>query len=398
MSFGINEAGFVKKTYDDIKSELDVQAQSLFGSDVDLTEYSPVGIFIRMMADQLEDTWDGLEDDHYSHYTDTAEGVSLDRVVALGGITRRAATKATVPVTFIGTPGTNVPIGSLTQTAQSIQFETYATGVISGGGTIEIASRAVLAGTDSVVASGTINQLTSPIGGITSCINYQASTGGYEIETDADLRARYKDFEIFSGSSVPAIINSLLLVENVTGVYVYENETDTTDGEGRPPHSIEVVISGSATDEDVANAIWEVKPAGIQTFGTQNYDVEDSDGILHTMYWNEASDVFINVILNVTTGTGWTAGNIQTLKTKTIEHIGGVDTISGITTEYIGLDVGEDVKAWEIITNFDDIDGIEDIEVLIALAPVVPISSSKIVIAASENARCDTANITVNTI
>jgi len=398
MSFGITAAGWVKKTYDDIKGELDLQAQSLFGADVDLTEYSPVGIFIRMMADQLEDTWDGFEDDYYSHYVDTAEGVSLDRVTALGGITRRAATKAIVPVHFFGTPGSNVPLGSLIQTAQTIQFETYASGVVAISGLIDIMSRAVLAGSESIVPSGTIVQLTNPIPGITSCVNYTPSSGGYEIEDDPDLRARYKDFEIFSGSSVPAITNAMLQVTNVNSVYVYENNTDSVDVDGRPAHSIEIVVAGSATDEDIANGIWNSKPAGIATFGSQNYDVEDSEGNLHTVYWNEASDVLINVILNVTTGTGWVAGNITTLKTKTVEHIGGVDTIGSIATEYIGLGVGEDVKAWVIATNFDNISGIEDIEILIAKSPTVPIAATKLVLAASENARCDTANVTVNTI
>ena len=88
----------------------------------------------------------------------------------------------------------------------------------------------------------------------------------------------------------------------------------------------------------------------------------------------------------------------RTIKTKTIEFIGGVDTVLSVTTEYIGLGIGDDVKSWQIATKFDDIDGIEGIEILIAKSPVVPVAGTKIVIAANENARCDPANITVKVV
>ena len=79
-------------------------------------------------------------------------------------------------------------------------------------------------------------------------------------------------------------------VDGVTTCLVYENTSDTKDNEGRPPHSIEVVVEGGQ-ENDIAQDIWNHKAGGIDTFGTVSGIATDSQGVQHTMNFNRAERV-----------------------------------------------------------------------------------------------------------
>ena len=83
------------------------------------------------------------------------------------------------------------------------------------------------------------------------------------------------------------------------------------------------------------------------------------------------------------------------MKTAVVEAIGGVDTINDIATEYSGLEIGEDVRAYLPVTKMDDIEGIDTVDVLIAFYPTTPTTSTKLVISSSEVVRVDTSYVSV---
>jgi uncharacterized phage protein gp47/JayE len=397
MSFGITDQGFVLKTQDDILQELTDAAvlPEYFGPTQDLTIYDPVGQFLNIIAKALANTWEGLEDAYYAFYIDVAEGVSLDRAVALGGMTRITAQKATVTVSASGTNGTVVLAGDLlAQTSQAVQFENISTGTVVNG-VVDLTFRAVVAGESGIVAAESINELVNPFSGITGVGNRLASTGGTEIETDADLRTRFNERGSSGGSSIPAIISKLQEVTGVTRANVVENATNGTV-DGRNAHSIECVVAGTGSDVDIATAIFNTKPAGIEPVGSKSFAVADDNGDSHTMKWTVPTEKLVNVVINVTSNSAWVTANIATLKTRVIEIIGGVDTVGSVSTEYDGLDSGEDVYAWQLIANFDDITGMDDVEVFLAFSPTTPTALKTLSVDYDEYARCDTANVTVN--
>ena len=67
------------------------------------------------------------------------------------------------------------------------------------------------------------------------------------------------------------------MIASATG---YENDTDDTDEEGRPPHSVEIIVDGG-DETSIASIILDKKAAGIQTFGsiTVNVATEYGDSI-----------------------------------------------------------------------------------------------------------------------
>jgi len=303
---GITDAGFVLKTRDNIQDELNEEAikPENFGSDIELSEFGEVGQFIQLMSQALADTWENLEDVYYSMFPDTAEGVSLDRVAAIGGLSRTAATKALVSVSISGVNETTIPVGTLIQTPQAVQFETLSEATAYTSGT-SVDSRAVVAGSTGIVPANTITEFSITIADLTDVRNPLASTGGAPIESDVDLRQRFQDRDLSGGSSVPAIINALLELDNVITATVNENTTDEEDVNGLPAHSVQCIVSGSATDTEIAETIFESKAAGIATYGSQSATVTDDNGDSHIIYWDEPTDVFINVIINIVSNSDW---------------------------------------------------------------------------------------------
>jgi uncharacterized phage protein gp47/JayE len=74
--------------------------------------------------------------------------------------------------------------------------------------------------------------------------------------------------------------------------------TYTTSG-GRPPKSFEAVVEGGS-DAAVALKIWQLKPAGIQTFGNTHVVITDSQGNPQGINFTRATDVFIWVLVSLT--------------------------------------------------------------------------------------------------
>jgi len=112
MTFGLTPQGFNKKRLPDEKSSEENALISQFG-DINVQAQSVFGQFIGVMSKIIADYWENLEDVYYSQYPDTAEGISLDYIVALNGITRLAAERTSVVGVCLGFESTLIPQGAL---------------------------------------------------------------------------------------------------------------------------------------------------------------------------------------------------------------------------------------------------------------------------------------------
>jgi uncharacterized phage protein gp47/JayE len=120
-----------------------------------------------------------------------AAGTDLEKSVASRGMKRQEATKATVTVRFSGTNGTVIPLGSKIATIDGIEFETILAGTIGtdGNDIVDIACEAVNTGIVGRIKQGqlTIKPATD---GLVSTTNIYNAEGGYDYETDEQLRNR----------------------------------------------------------------------------------------------------------------------------------------------------------------------------------------------------------------
>lgn len=181
--------------------------------------------------------------------------------------------------------------------------------------------------------SPSLNQIETPVAGWDAVINYVDGTAGREIESDSELRIRRAQSLNVSGTATVDAIRARLLAQvvDVTAVTIIENRLSTVDDEGRPPHSFEAVVSGG-TDEDVANKIWEVKPAGIQTTGDIGEIITDSTGREHEMRFSRPIDVYV-----------WIKVTLAISGQNTFPDNGEVTIASGIVAQGDLLGVGDDI-------------------------------------------------------
>lgn len=124
-------------------------------------------------------------------FPDTADATNLERWASIFGILRKAATKAAGDVTFTGTNGSAIPIGTLVRRVDAVEFETTEAGTIAAG-TADVAVAAVLPGQDGDTVATTELVLVSPVSGIDSSTTVATGglTGGADAESDEDLLER----------------------------------------------------------------------------------------------------------------------------------------------------------------------------------------------------------------
>ena len=90
----LTSKGFERLTYDEIVNKKIQKAKELFGEDIDTSELTPLGKFIRINAFDLAEAEEEAEYIYYSIFPNTASGVSLDRLCTFVGISRNPATSA----------------------------------------------------------------------------------------------------------------------------------------------------------------------------------------------------------------------------------------------------------------------------------------------------------------
>jgi uncharacterized phage protein gp47/JayE len=308
MAYGVTDAGFVKKQLTDIKASLEAGVLAAFGSNFDISTESPTGQLIGIFADCVSDVWDAIEQAYAAYSPDGATGVSLDNSCALTGTKREPATYSTVTVTLTGTPGQTISAATFSVQGTSAKFTMDADATIGGGGTVDATCTAVTSGAVIAVA-GTLTVIDTPRAGLTSVTNALDAKLGSPIENDPTLRMRREEEIRATGNASTEAIKSKVLETVdangtllVTDCTVFENYTDTTDGNGLPPHSINVLAScdpGASIDAAVGAAVSASKGAGIQTIGATTVTITDSQGQTHSVSFDRPTQLLVYVRLDI---------------------------------------------------------------------------------------------------
>jgi hypothetical protein len=398
--FGVTPQGYVRKTYEDWLNDLQSKARTVdyFGPDQDLSDADPIGVAVKIKAYAYDEIDQVLEDLYYALYPDTAEGVSLDRVMKIGGEVRRGQQEATVPLRFTGAPGSVIPADSICSTAQGLQFKTLSSGEIAVD-TIDIPGQCLTSGKAGIVPAGSITTLVNPIPGVTSVTNPEPSRGGRDQATDVEAKYDYKNKKTGSGAAIASILRSLYALKGVNFAFVFPNERETVDEEGRPPHSSEVVIDGGDSAE-IAEVLFR-HYVGLQYFGSVEKVVYAENGQAFTMAWNNPvnKDIFIDIA--ITTNLNWRPANIVLIKSAVIQFIGGLDTIAqGDTTiynEYPGIGSGHDIHSHEI-ERVIDVPGVVDVVVSVSFTSPVVAGNRYLDLLARERPYTDNEKVTINVV
>jgi hypothetical protein len=229
---------------------------------------SVVRTIVEAMSKELAVVYQQLNRAYDSAYVSSAEGSSLDRVVALLGMQRFKAGRPVGTVRFsrrAGSVGTiSIPPGTpVTDAADKIRYETTeAHTMLAGESTAEIRVRGSSDSTP-VVAENTLTVVQRAIAGIDTATNPSPTATAAADESDDELRARARGALTASNKgTIGALTNGLLQLPDVRAVSVTEF-----------PHGVpgELQLAISLVDPArttlppaVLARIEELRPAGVR--------------------------------------------------------------------------------------------------------------------------------------
>lgn len=114
---GLTDSGFIIKRLADILADDRALAVQLFidlvqpGDQVDVSDSSALGRLISLAAPSEADLWEAAQEVYAAFDPNSATGVALDNLVALGGLTRKEQTFTTDSIFVAGDTNTLIPIG-----------------------------------------------------------------------------------------------------------------------------------------------------------------------------------------------------------------------------------------------------------------------------------------------
>lgn len=319
---GLTDAGFQRRTYDEIVQDKIITAQSIFGEDINTEENTPLGKFIRLNAYDEALLSETAELIYYSIFPNTATGVSLDRLCQFIGISRNPAVASQYLVIVQcadGTEGKTIEIGFLVGTESGIEFYNVNNVTIDNDCHALLTVECTEGGEIGNIPAKDITQIINPTSDVEAVLGLSVVKSGEDVESDYALRKRFVTARDGLGNSnAPSIINAIMTVPTVTSVGIIANESDSTV-DGRPPHSFECFVTGGRDyHKEIAEKILNSKPLGIPTCGTVSETITDSAGINHEIKFSHTSKINVYVKVKIKTDTSF---NEETGKEEIVENI-----------------------------------------------------------------------------
>lgn len=191
MDNGLSKYGFKRKTYNEILEDMQGMAKELYGDNVNLSERSPLGMFIQAIAWEISIAWEEIENSYYNGSSLNAIGLALDDIVNNFGRKRFDGIKAKGNIRIIGDAETVVNSGFIVGTKDEILFETIKNVTIPEKEEVMVGIQAKDIGIEYNVPAKTITEIINPIAGVREVANTNPTTGGADIETDEQLRLRH---------------------------------------------------------------------------------------------------------------------------------------------------------------------------------------------------------------
>ncbi|HHT5262737.1 TPA: baseplate J/gp47 family protein [Klebsiella michiganensis] len=384
LSATVTAEGISAPDYQTVLDTVTGYFQQIYGSDAYLEPDSKDGQMVALVALAIHDANNTAISVYRSLSPATALGDALTSNVKINGITRRSATNSTVDLLLTGTVGTTITNGSVRDT-NSVVWNLPATVVIGTDGTV--VATATCASTGAVAAvAGSVNGINTPTRGWASVTNPLAATVGVAAETDAELRVRQsQSVALASLTPFDAVDGAIANVEGVTRHKLFENDTETTDANGLPPHSISAIVEGGDALE-IAHTIRSTKGQGVSTYGTTAIMVTDKYGNPYTIRFSRPVDVPIYVSITLQALTGYSS------------EVG--DEIKAAVAAYINsLAIGDSVLLSRVYSpaNLGVVSGgnarFYDIMELLIGRSADDVAAANVVVAYDESASCNVDNI-----
>lgn len=331
----VDAAGLHIPTYTDIRDDLIEQFKTIYGEDIYLDPDSQDYQMISAFAGKNYDTMQLLQIVYNNHSPKTAVGSALSNLVKLNGIVRKTASYSTCVLTLTGTAGTVIAAG-VCKDDQGILWDLPADTILTGESTEVTAICEELGAIEA--SPGTITKINTPQAGWTAVTNAVPAVVGQPVETDVQLRARQSiEVAIPSQNMVDSTIAGIASIDGVQRFKVYDNDTNLTDENGIPGHSIAAVVEGGL-DADVAAQVYLRKGPGGGTYGSSSATYTNSSGLPNIVYFSRPDYTSIDVTVTVKAGANFTTAILDNIKSNIEDYLTGLDI--GVDVSYTGILTG----------------------------------------------------------
>lgn len=267
-----------------------------------------------------------------------------------------------------------------------------------GDGYVEVEAVSVDTGPVVAVAED-LSVIETPIAGWSAAWNLLDAELGRDVATDAEARiSGEEDLARPAAGTKDAIRQTLLRLEGVTAVAVFQNLTDVVDADGVPPHAIECLITGGDDQLIRDTLLGQCVSAGIPTHGNVTGTATDSEGVDWTIKFSRAVELLIRVKVTLVK-VAHSDADPDSYPTD------GDDQVKlAIVTAGDARPAGYNAVASKIAAAVNTVTGVLDVsEVLIsgAIAPALPtnppVASTTIAVSTRQRASWDTSRIVVVT-
>jgi uncharacterized phage protein gp47/JayE len=288
MTYGVTNSGFIPKTVEVIKAEIEASERSsnALGTNVNVSAHTILGQINGIVAGKAAEIWEVAESIYNAHNPDSAVDESLDNLSAIcPGISRNEPAHSTVTATLNLDAGITLPAGSIASVVGSSNSR-FVTTEDATNPDVVTADVGVTMRSESTgrvyAAAGTLTVIETPFSGWNSITNVLAADPGSDLEQNDELRLRREATIRLAGSThVDAIRADLLNLDGMLDAVIIENDTDNFV-EGLTPHSMQIFIwdgvAGDVADDTIAATIYENKAGGIYTHGNTIETITDTMG------------------------------------------------------------------------------------------------------------------------
>jgi hypothetical protein len=390
---GLTPEGFVAKTEAEILADIEAYQRAHIDPGLDTSEQTLIGRLNRVFASKFAELWNLGSELYDMLDPDKVGGAQQDALYALTNTRREKPTKSKVTATVNLNGGTSIGVGEAVASvlgndeARFVNVEPMVN-ADDHALDVQVAFEAENTGPLFAALAGTLTVIETPITGWNSITNALDAELGKDTESDADFAVRrLVDLAAPGGCSLIGMRADLSRLVGVTAVQVLENDTDVTNGDGMPPHSVEAVVLGG-DDNEIAATVRKDTAGGITTFGSTLVVVTDEDGVDHDVRFSRPTERNAYVAVEVEVGDDY-AGDAA-LKAALVAHAVSL-------TDASFLDVGTNVYAGRVVCSAIKVAGVLNARVGLSFSSISDPDAgvTKLTIGKREIARLDSSRISV---
>lgn len=321
----ITATGLTTQSQSDLLTQYTTGFELIYGDDIDLDPDTPDGQQINIAIQANLDNLNLITLVNSFFDPDQAVGVILDQRISINGIAREGGTFTITNVTLVISQACTLPGLDLypnapytVQDNAGNQWELVTTQTPGAPGSYVYVFEAANPGAIQTV----INTITVPVSivlGVQSINNPTTyTTLGINEETDAAVKIRRRQsVSNASQGFYNSLYGTLLNVNGVSSVEIFENYTSITDGNGVPGHSIWVIVGGSASAAAIAQAIYSKRNAGCGMLGSSSYVITQVDGTPFTVFYDIVQQQALFIKFTATSLNGINPPNIAAITSVT---------------------------------------------------------------------------------